>query len=351
MIFVFQKRSFMNRSKLPVKYVLFVLFAMICCGCGGASTGLNDNKGGSTLLLTANPTTVNTDGTSFSTITAVLTDTTGKPAAQGTEVVFSTNLGFFANKYNQFATVTDANGTAVAILYAGTTAGTAQVQCSGGGLVAYVMLSFSSQGGATLKLSANPATVAADGISFSTITAMLTDSTGYPPKQATQVQFTTNLGTFENGSTTFTTQTDGTGKAVATLYAGKTSGDVTVKCSGNGLVAYTYLKFTSATPGPTASITLAASSSSLIADGISSSVITATLKDKDGLAVAIGTSVEFTTSLAVFSNNKNSYATTTVDEKGTATATLIAGLTPGTASVTCTSGSATAIIKIEIKSF
>ncbi len=341
----------MNRTQLLVRYIPFLLIAMICFGCGGASTGLNDNKGGSTLSLTANPTSVKTDGTSFSTITAVLTDTTGKAAAQGTEIVFATDLGFFANNYNQFRTVTDENGTAVAILYAGTTAGTAQVQCSGGGLVAYVLLSFASQGGATLKLTAAPTSLAADGISFSTITAVLTDSTGNPPKEATSVQFTTNLGSFENGSTTFTTQTDGTGKAVAILYAGKTAGDVTVKCTGNGLTSYTYLKFTSATPGPTASITLSASSTSIIADGISSSIITATLKDKDGLPVAIGTSVNFSTNLAVFSNNKNSYATTTVDEKGTATATLIAGLTPGTASVTCTSGSATAIIKIEIRSF
>ncbi|MCX5880469.1 MAG: hypothetical protein NTU74_01215 [Deltaproteobacteria bacterium] len=341
----------MKHSLLLIKPVLLVCIAVIMCGCGGGSTGLNDNKGGATLSLTANPTTVNADGISFSTITAVLTDNTGKPALQGTQVDFTTNLGFFANNSTHFQTVTDANGTAVAILYAGTSTGTAQVQCSGGGLVTYVLLSFNTQGGATLKLSANPTSIKADSISFSAITAVLTDNTGSPPKQSTAVQFTTNLGTFSNGSTSFTTQTDATGTATAVLYAGTTPGDVKVQCSAGGLVAITFLKFVNATSGPTASITLSVSNASIIADGISSSVITATLKDANGLPVAIGTSASFATNLAVFSNNKNSYATTTVDEKGTATATLIAGFTPGTATVTCTSGSVSAIIKIEIRSF
>jgi adhesin/invasin len=266
-------------------------------------------------------------------------------------VQFTTNLGTFANGSNSFTTQTDASGTAVAVLYAGTTSGDVTVQCSAGGLVAYTYLSFTSQGGATLKLSAVPTTVNADGISFSTITAVLTDSTGSVPKQPISVQFTTNLGTFANGSNSFTTQTDAAGTAVAVLYAGITSGDVTVQCSAGELVAYTYLKFVSSTPGPTADITLSASSASIIADGISSSIITATLKDKDGIPVAIGTAATFTTNLAVFSNNKNNYATTTIDENGTATATLIAGLTPGTATITCTSGSVSRIIKIEIRSF
>jgi len=341
----------MKRSIVLVKAVLLITVAYCCYGCGGSATGMNDNKGGATLTLTANPTSVKADGISFSTITAVLTDAVGKPALQGTQVDFTTSLGLFANGANHFQTVTDATGTSVAILYAGTSSGDVKVQCSAGGLVTYVMLNFGSQGGETLKLTANPTSINADGISFSTITAVLTDSAGGPPKQKTTMVFTTNLGTFASGSASFTTQTDATGTATAVLYAGTTPGDVKVQCSAGGLVALTYLKFVNATSGPTASITLSVSNTSLIADGISSSVITANLRDKNGLAVAIGTSANFVTSLAVFSNNKNSYSTTTVDEQGTARATLIAGLTPGTATITCTSGSASAMIKIEIRSF
>ncbi|MBI5592303.1 MAG: hypothetical protein HY881_17695 [Deltaproteobacteria bacterium] len=241
----------MKRSLLLIKPVLLVCIVVILSGCGGSSSGLNDNTGGATLTLTANPNTINADGISFSTLTAVLTDTTGKPAAQGTAVSFSTTLGLFANGANRFQTVTDATGTALAVLYAGTTS----------------------------------------------------------------------------------------------------SDNVTVTCTGGGLTMIAILKFVNATPGPVANITLSVSNSSIIADGISSSVITATLKDKNGTGVAIGTPATFTTTLAVFSNNKNSFATTTINESGTATATLIAGTTPGTATITCASGSVSAIVKIEIRSF
>ena len=241
----------MKRSLVLVKAVLLTLIALGWYGCGGGSSGLNDNQGGATLTLTANPTSVNADGISFSTITAVLTDTTGKPALQGTQAVFTTTQGLFANGANRFSTVTDATGTSLAVLYAGTSP----------------------------------------------------------------------------------------------------SDDVTVTCQAGGLTVIAKLKFVIGTPGPVANITLAVSSASIIADGISSSVITAILIDKNGTPVTIGTTATFTTNLAVFSNNKNNFATTTVDEKGTATATLIAGLTPGTATVTCTSGSVSAIIKIEIRSF
>jgi adhesin/invasin len=250
----------MNRSQFPAKSVLFVVILLLCCGCGGSSSGLNDNQGGATLTLTANPNTVNADGISFSTITAVLTDSTGKPAQQGVQVNFTTNLGVFANGANAFQTVTDATGTAFAILYAGTTP----------------------------------------------------------------------------------------------------SSDVTVTCVAGGLTMIAKLQFVSTAPGPVANITLEVlntigapipSPLSIPADGVSFVIINAFLKDKNGTAAAIGTPVTFTTNLGVFSNNKTTYDTTTVDEKGMATTNLIAGLTPGTATVTCSSGSVSAITRIEIKSF
>ena len=98
-------------------------------------------------------------------------------------------------------------------------------------------------------------------------------------------------------------------------------------------------------------LTLTAVPSSILADNISFSTITSVLIDGSGKPARIGTAVTFSTNLAVFSNNAKMYETTTVDENGTAMATLIAGLTPGTATVTCTSGGASAIVKIEIKSF
>ena len=100
-----------------------------------------------------------------------------------------------------------------------------------------------------------------------------------------------------------------------------------------------------------ASLTLTAVPASIIADNTSFSILTSVLIDASGKPARIGTAVTFTTNLAVFSNNAKTYETVTIDEEGKATATLIAGLTPGTATVTCTSGGASAIVKIEIKSF
>jgi adhesin/invasin len=208
-----------------------------------------------------------------------------------------------------------------------------------------------NDGGSTLTLTANPTSIVADNISFTTITAVLTDGNGKLARQGTQVNFVTSLGLFANGGNGFQTVTDDLGTAIAILYAGTVTGDAKVQCTAGGLVVNVMVKFTAGTPGPTANIVLATSSASLIADGISSSTITATLKDRVGTPVAIGTAVVFTTNLAVFSNNRNSFSTTTVDEKGTAAATLIAGLTPGTATVTCTAGNVSAIVNIEIKSF
>ena len=208
-----------------------------------------------------------------------------------------------------------------------------------------------NDGGSTLTVIAEPTSIAADSISFSTITAVLKDGSGNLARQGTQVNFGTTLGLFANGGNSFQTVTDDKGTAKAILYAGTVMGDAKVQCSAGGLVANVVVKFTAGTPGPTAIITLAVSSSSIKADGISSATITAKLTDRNGTPVAIGTSAVFTTNLAVFSNNRNSYSTTTVDESGTAVATLIAGLTPGTATVTCTSYNVYAVTKIEILSF
>ena len=205
--------------------------------------------------------------------------------------------------------------------------------------------------GSTLTVRANPDSIAADGVSFSTITAVLMGGIGKPASQGTQVNFVTTMGLFANGATSFYTLTDDLGTAIAVLYAGTVLGDARVQCSAGGLIVNTMVKFTVGSPGPVANISLSVSATPINADGISSSVITATLKDKNGTPVAIGTPVAFATNLAVFSNNKNKYDTTTVNESGTATATLIAGLTPGTASITCSSNNISAVTKIEISSF
>jgi len=99
--------------------------------------------------------------------------------------------------------------------------------------------------------------------------------------------------------------------------------------------------------GQTASITLAASPTSILADGTTSSAITATLADSTGGAVTAGTSVTFSTTLGTFSNGSRSYTLSTPDDSGTAVVSLIAGTTPGSATVTAESNSVTQAVNVD----
>ena len=99
--------------------------------------------------------------------------------------------------------------------------------------------------------------------------------------------------------------------------------------------------------GSTASITLVASPTSIPADGVSSTTITATLTDSSGGAVAEDTSVSFSATLGTFSNGSTSRSVETPDESGIVTVSLIAGTTAGDADVTVTSNSVTQKTTVE----
>ena len=92
---------------------------------------------------------------------------------------------------------------------------------------------------------------------------------------------------------------------------------VTVSLSGTGVV------------GPPFTVTLAADPINLLADGASTSTLTATVKDAEGHNVADGTRVSFTTDLGVLGSSSITKTTT----NGVATAALIAPTEPGIATV------------------
>ena len=100
-------------------------------------------------------------------------------------------------------------------------------------------------------------------------------------------------------------------------------------------------------PGMTASITLSVSPDSIPANGASSLAITATLKDSTGIAVDKGMDLEFSTTLGTFPNESSSYSTSTPDDRGTVTVSLIAGTTEGTARITVKSNNVTQTYDVE----
>ena len=77
------------------------------------------------------------------------------------------------------------------------------------------------------------------------------------------------------------------------------------------------------------SMTLVANPATIPPDGVSSSAITATIRDTAGQPVAKGTSVRFDTTLGTFQNGLTTFTVLTPNETGSVTVSLIAGTTKG----------------------
>ena len=107
----------------------------------------------------------------------------------------------------------------------------------------------------SISLSASDSAIPADNSSSTIITATVLDGSGSPVRHYTDVTFTTTLGRFRNGSTSYHVQTqpplgpDGfpdpdaspTGRVQATLIAGSTSGSARVTVSSNGVTNSIYI--------------------------------------------------------------------------------------------------------------
>lgn len=209
---------------------------------------------------------------------------------------------------------------------------------------------------ATITLTVSQSSIPADGASSTTITATIKDAAGNPVRHYTDVSFTTTLGYFRNGGTTYSTQTQPpldnngrpdlsaspTGIASASLIAGTTSGTAKVTVRSIGVSQTVYVTF----GGAAAVISLQATPSSIAADGTSSSTIQATLTSSSGEPVTPGTPVTFTTGLGYLPGDGKTYETETQDTTGTVQISFRAGIVPGTTYVVATSGGVSQSVSI-----
>ena len=130
-----------------------------------------------TSLLTASSASITADGSSTSTITVQLKDTSGNNLSNGGDtVVLSTNLG-------TLSTVTDnGNGTYSATLTSSVAAGTATITgtLNGSAITNNATVNFTAGAASTTTslLTASPTLITADGSSTSTITVQLKDVVG-----------------------------------------------------------------------------------------------------------------------------------------------------------------------------
>ena len=334
--------------------------ATVTCTCKGLTQSIQINIGNpaaASMVLSVTPgPTMPTGPTSSVTVQACLTDINGNAVAAGVPVEFTTTLGFFANGSQTFTGVTEStpSGCVSIPLYAGNVAGIAKITCTSNFVfrMLYIDITNGIPGpAAAINLTANPNSIPADGISVSTITAVVTDQYGIALAAGTPIQFTTTLGTFSSGTNTMTAFSGANGSVSVFLFSGKTQGTATVTASSGTASSQVKVSFTYGTPGSSAQVTLTANPPTVPADGASYSTITATITDSYGKPVAAGTIAVFTaTTLGTLTNGLTTDEVTT-NAQGIATVQLFdPDKSVGTATVVCTSGGVSGYIYVTFTS-
>ncbi|MBI3922492.1 MAG: DNRLRE domain-containing protein, partial [Armatimonadetes bacterium] len=174
------------------------------------------------LSVAATPTSIVADGAAQSTITATLTDVNNQPVADHA-VDFTTSAGTLS----AVSATSNAQGNAVVTLTSGTTAGTAQITSTSSGLTGTCSVTFTAAGGGqttTVTVGADPATLPADGLATSSVSATVTVNT-QPVPDGTEVVLETTWGTIgadASATTTSYTTTTTSGVAHAVLKSGNT---------------------------------------------------------------------------------------------------------------------------------
>jgi hypothetical protein len=167
-----------------------------------------------------------------------------------TTATFTTRLGHFNNGAKNYAVKTpDDNGIVEVSLMADTTPGWANMVCSSKGITQSGDIYFTDYDAigltAAITLTADSATLRANGVDSTLITATLTNSMGEPVPPYTVVSFHTNSGKFSNGTKTYRTQTpDETGIVRISFIAGTGGGKADVCAYSNGVTQCIYITYT-----------------------------------------------------------------------------------------------------------
>ena len=277
-----------------------------------------------TSTISTSSTQIEADGSTTATITVQLKDAANQNiTTSGGPVIVTTDLG-------SISTVTNNNNGTYTATLTSTTVGTATVGFSINGTpatastsVAFTVLPVAI---ASSTITASLLSILATGVATTTITVQLKDRIGNNiTTSGGTVVVTTTLGTISS----VTNNNDGTYTAI--LTSSTSLGTATLGFSINGTTATggssstTTVNFIVAADATKSVIT--ALSSSLEADGVSTSTIKVELKDSNGLDFIVsGGTVAITTSLGTISNVVDS-------NDGIYTATLTSSTTVGTATV------------------
>ncbi|PIU68733.1 MAG: hypothetical protein COS84_00635, partial [Armatimonadetes bacterium CG07_land_8_20_14_0_80_40_9] len=235
------------------------------------------------ITITANPQKIPANGTSTSTIQAVIRDQgTLAFVPDGTGVTFSTTAGTLSA-----TSATTVNGIASVSLTSVDSTGEikANVTARVGSYQGIVEVTFAGLVSA-MTVSAVPSNVPADGITTAMITAEVKDATGVAVPDGTEINFSTTSGMI-TGSPAKTTN----GIAGVTLSASSQPGTAAVTASYGGISSSTTVTFVALKV-----VLVKAEPTIIAANGEDTSKITASIKQADGADVVNGTKVNFSTS-------------------------------------------------------
>ncbi|MCP4106724.1 MAG: hypothetical protein GY749_14500 [Desulfobacteraceae bacterium] len=297
---------------------------------------LDQNRDPYYVFVEASPDSLIADGVSQSSIKAEVYDILGTPVKDGVSISFETTAGTLSASSAEIK-----DGIAEVKLTSPTYIGSATITAkakdfedndvSGGTIVAFVP-------GSPVKaeIKATPSSLTANGASTSTIEVKVYDTNYNAVADGETITFDIpeGLGTLSSRSAVTS------GGTVSVVYtSGTTEGIVrmTIASAVGPELGTVDLILRDTVPG---GLGLVPGSASIIADGTSNTVITATITDTDGGPVKDGVSVIFTTTAGHLNSPGGSTSYSTVTAGGQAYVTLYSSTNVGTANITATAGGA-----------
>jgi len=193
--------------------------------------------------------------------------------------------------------------------------------------------------GVTLTVEAGDDSLPADGSSETAVRVLLTETKAGEPIAGATFYLSADLGSLADDSL----KTDSEGRAETRFLAGKSPGTVTVKAEyGRTLASQVQLKLV---PVSAARIQLTANPRRILADGVSTSTLTATVTDGYQNPLPDGTVVQF----AILEGGSGSIVSSATTVNGVATTTLTSGTARDTVLVRASVGAVSDTVEVIYK--
>jgi adhesin/invasin len=293
-----------------------------------------------TITIQITPSTLPADGHSTAVVTATVFDVYGHTVMDGTPVFFETSLGTLVSSLGATA-----GGSVTTTLVSSLDVGVATITARVGDVSHNIAVAFVPSEPYTVAMQAHPILLLADGLAASVITATVTDIYAHPVAPGTVVTFATSLGTLSSSSGTVQFPSPSpllsSDDVVTTLRTSSLdAGIAVVTATAEGAVGTIEVPFV---PLDVHTVTVQVYPSILPADGGSTALVTAIVSDVHGQATVDGTPVLFETSLGMLLPSLDT------TEAGLVTTTFIAGVDPGRAKITVTTGLIQAFVELDLR--